>query len=147
MQLQCNESSFIALLALADSQPSLTDGSQLAGQEVIGRPGAADQELTILELFAGRAVTVLIFQYGLGINEVGDINEHAVGVHLLATDFFFEWIEELVNLSGQSARFGLAFAVAGSLLAELGQVLTADGGREFHINNSGLAGISADDKL
>src|SRR5581483_11422515 len=109
---------------------------------MIGGPGAADQQLTILELFTSRAVTVLIFQHGLGINQVGDVNEHAVGVHLLATDFFFERIEELVNLGGQSAGFGLAFAVAGSLLAELGEVLAAHGGRELDVYDSRLTGIS-----
>ena len=38
----------------------------------------------------GRGRTaVLIFLYGFGVNQVGDIKQHSVGIHFLAAHFFF----------------------------------------------------------
>jgi len=103
------------------------DGAHLPGQEMIGRPRAGHDHLAILELLGGGAVTVLIFFDRLGVDEVGDIEQHAVGIDLLAADFFLERIEELVHLDGEGAGFGLALALSASLLAELDKVLAADG--------------------
>src|SRR6266481_2370802 len=74
------------------------DGAHLPGQEMIRRPGTGHNHLAILELLGGRAVAVLIFFDRLGVDKVGDIEQHAVGIYLLATDFFLERIEELVHL-------------------------------------------------
>src|ERR1019366_9101363 len=103
------------------------DGSHLAGQEVVGRPGTGHEELAVLELLGSRAVAVLILFDRLGVDEVGDIEQHSVGIHLLAADFFLEGVEELVHLDGEGASFGLALALSGRLLAQLDQVLAADG--------------------
>src|SRR5437660_7639633 len=74
------------------------DGAYLPGQEMVRRPRTGHDHLAILELLGGRAVTVLIFFDRLGVDEVSDIEQHAVGIDLLAADFFFERIEELMHL-------------------------------------------------
>jgi hypothetical protein len=74
------------------------DGADLPGQEVIGRPRTGHNHLAILELLGGGAVTVLIFFDRLGVDKVGNIEQHSVGIDLLAADFFLERIEELVHL-------------------------------------------------
>src|SRR6266478_10015042 len=102
------------------------DSAHLPRQEMIGRPWTSHHHLAILELLGGRAVTVLIFFDRLGVDEVSDIEQHAVGIDLLAADFFFERIEELMHLDREGAGFGLAFALPASLLAKLDQVLPAD---------------------
>src|SRR5258708_35249862 len=94
---------------------------------MVGRPGTGHDHLAILELLGGRAVAVLIFFDRLGVDEVGDIEQHSVGIDLLATDFFLERIEELVHLDREGPGFGLAFALAGCLLPKLGKVLATDG--------------------
>lgn len=50
------------------------DRAQFAGQEVIGRPGTTDRELTVFQLLGGGSVSVLIFLDRLRIDQVGDIN-------------------------------------------------------------------------
>src|SRR6266852_8110504 len=102
------------------------DRAHLAGQEMVGRPGTGHDHLAILELLGGCAVTVLIFFDGLGVDEVSDIEQHSVGIDLLAADFFLERVEELVHLDGKGAGFGLAFALPRRLLPELEEVLAAD---------------------
>src|SRR5260370_25912098 len=107
-------------LAVAGDRP------HLPRQEMIGRPRTGHDHLAILELLGGCAVTVLIFFDGLGVDEVSDIEQHSVGIDLLAADFFLEGVEELVHLAGEGAGFGLAFAPPRSLLAELEEVLAPD---------------------
>src|SRR6266852_8713261 len=102
------------------------DRAHLAGQEMVGRPGTGHDHLAILELLGGCAVTVLIFFDGFGVDEVSDIEQHSVGIDLLAADFFLERVEELVHLDGEGAGFGLAFALTRRLFAELEEVLAAD---------------------
>ena len=65
---------------------------------MIWRPGTADHELAVFQLLGRAAVPVLIFFDGFRIDEVCDIDQHAVGVDSLAADFFFERIEKLVDL-------------------------------------------------
>src|SRR5208282_5513324 len=101
-------------------------GAHLTGEEVVRRPWTGYEELAILELLGGGAVAVLIFLDRLGVDEVGDIEQHAVGIDLLAADFFLEGVEELMHLDGEGSGFGLAFALTGRLFAQLGQVLAAD---------------------
>ena len=74
------------------------NSAHLPGQEMIGWPRTGHDHLAILELLGGRAVTVLIFFDRLGVDEVSDVEQHSVGIDLLAADFFFERIEELVHL-------------------------------------------------
>jgi hypothetical protein len=61
-------------------------------------PGAADGYLAVFELLGGCGVAVLVFFYGFGIDEVRDVDEHALRSDFLAAHFFFQGIEELVNL-------------------------------------------------
>ena len=91
------------------------DRSQLAWQEVIRRPGPADDQLAILQLLGGTAIAVLILLHRLRVNQVGDVDHHPIGVDSLATNLFFEGVEHLVDLDRQAARLGLTFAVFGSL--------------------------------
>src|SRR5579864_6131995 len=103
------------------------DGSQLAGQEVVGGPRAADRDFAVLQLFGSGAIPVLILFHALIVDQMGNVDEHALGSHLLAADLFFQRIEQLVNLDGEGAGFGLTLAFARSLDAELGEVIPADG--------------------
>src|ERR1700739_547662 len=73
------------------------DRAPLRWQEMVGRPRTGHDHLAILELLGGCAVTVLIFFDRLGVDEVGDIEQHSVGIDLLAADLFLERIEELVH--------------------------------------------------
>jgi hypothetical protein len=123
------------------------DGAQFAGQEVVRGPRAADRDFAVLELFGSGAIPVLILFHTLGVNQVGDVDEHALGSNLLAADFFFQRIEQLVNLDGEGAGFGLALAFAGSLDAELGEVIPADGIGQLDVDHGFTEGAIADDQL
>jgi len=78
---------------------------------MVRRPGSTDRYLAILELASSRHVAVLIFFDLLGINQVGDINNHPAGIHPLATDLLGKRIEEAVNLDGKCLGLALAIAV------------------------------------
>ena len=54
---------------------------------MIRRPGPSNDHLAVLELLGGRAVSVLVFFNGFGIDQVGNIEQHSVGVDLLAAYF------------------------------------------------------------
>jgi len=73
--------------------------------------GAADGNLTILELLGGAAITVLVFFDGFGIDQMADVEQHSLRVYFFTADFFFEGIEHLVDLDGEGAGFGLSLAV------------------------------------
>ena len=102
------------------------NGTQLPGKEVVRGPGAADGHFAVLELLGRGAVTVLVFLNRLGIDEMGDVDEHALGRNLLAAHFLFERIKQLMNLHREGAGLGLALAVAGSLDAQFGEIVAAD---------------------
>lgn len=123
------------------------DGAQLAGQEVVRGPRAADGDFAVLQLFGSGAIPVLILFHALGVDQVGDVDEHALGSNLLAADFLFQRIEQLVNLDGKGAGFGLALAFAGSLDAELGKVIPADGIGQLDVDHGLAKGAIADDQL
>jgi len=71
----------------------LRHGAQLAWQEVIRGPGAADRDFAVLQLLGSTRIAVLIFLDGFAINQVGDVDEHAIGFNALAADFLFQRIE------------------------------------------------------
>src|ERR1700750_1823640 len=73
-------------------------GPKFFRQEVVGRPRAGYYQFTVFQLFGGGAVAVLIFLDGLGIDQVSNVKEHAIGIHFLAAHFFLERIKEFVNL-------------------------------------------------
>jgi len=79
------------------------DRAHLTRQEMVGRPRTRHDQFTILELLSSRVVTVLIFFDRLGVDEVRDIEQHAVGIDFLATDFFLEGIKKLMHLDGEGA--------------------------------------------
>src|ERR1039458_9434539 len=73
------------------------DGAQLARQEVVRRPRTADRYFAVLQLLGGGAVAVLVLFHALGIDQVGDVDQHALGCDLLTADFFLERVEQLVR--------------------------------------------------
>src|SRR5208337_2173466 len=107
----CQKTLLATSLAVARHRP------HLFRQEMIRRPGSAHHHLAVLQLLGGRAIAVLVFFDGLAVNQVGDIEQHAVGIHALATHFFFERVKQLVYLHRQCTSLGLALAIPRSLLA------------------------------
>src|ERR1019366_4488186 len=120
---------------------------QLFRQEMIWRPRSAYYHLAVLELLGGRAVAVLILLDRLGVDQVGYVEQHAVGCDALAAHFFFERIEKFVDLHGEGASFGLAFAVARGLLAELGQVFASHRVRQDDLLHIAASRAVAHDEL
>src|ERR1051326_7744062 len=76
--------------------------AQLPGQKVIRRPRTADRHFAVLQLLSGGAITVLILFHALGVDEVGDINQHALRSDLLAAHFFFQSEEHTSELQSHS---------------------------------------------
>src|SRR4051812_41236222 len=72
---------------------ALRDAAQLSRHEVIGRPRTADGELAILQLPGGAGVAVLVLLDLIVIDEVGNIDEHAAGIHFLAAHFRVQRME------------------------------------------------------
>src|SRR4029077_7980449 len=64
---------------------------------------------------------------------MGDVNQHAPGINLAATDILIEWRENLVDLDGKGARFGLALTLSDRLFPQLAQIFTADRGGKFNL--------------
>jgi hypothetical protein len=97
-----------------------------AMDEVIGRPGAGYLHLAILHHRAGGLEFVLVTLDALSLDEVGDIEDHLAGFGEAAADFFIERHEEAMHLEADGAGPGLALALAGCGLAEVGEVLATD---------------------
>src|SRR5579872_7472998 len=93
--------------------------AEFAGQEVVRGPGAADCNLTVLELLSSRVIAVLVLFHALAVDQVGNVDQHALRSNLLAADFFFQRVKELVDLHRQGACLGLAFPLAGGLYPKL----------------------------
>ncbi len=121
--------------------------AKLAGQEVVGRPWTADGHFAILKLLGCRAVPILILFHALGVDQVGDIDQHALGRDLLAADFFFQWIEQLMDLDRESPSFRLTLAFSRRLHFELGQIIAANGVGKFDVDHRFAQGTIADDQL
>src|ERR1700684_361404 len=81
--------------------------TQLPGKEVVRRPWSADGNLTVFQLLGRRAVAVLIFLDRFGIDEMGNVDKHALWSDLLAAHFFFQRVKQLVDLHRKGARLGL----------------------------------------
>src|SRR5438105_14112376 len=77
------------------------DGAELARQEVIRRPRSTDRHFAVLELLGSGAVAVLILLHALCIDQVGDVDQHPLGSDLLAANFFFQRVKQLVDLYRQ----------------------------------------------
>src|SRR5579871_2442913 len=67
--------------------------AQFPGLEVVGRPGATDQYFTVFQLLGSHVVAILIFVHRLVLDEVGDIDQHAVGINLLAGNLLVQGVE------------------------------------------------------
>src|ERR1017187_108243 len=108
----------------------IVDGTQLSGHEVIGRPRAADRNLAIFELPGSGTKAILILLDGFAVDEVGDVKDDATGLNALAADLFFQRREQLIDLQGESSRFRLTLAFAGSTIAKFHQVIATNGWRK-----------------
>src|ERR1022692_2526551 len=102
------------------------DSAHFPWKEMIGRPRTGHHHLAVLELLSGRAVAILILFDRLSIDQVSDIEQHAVGVNLLAADFFLQRIKQLMHLDRQRASLSLPFALPRCFLAQFDQVLAPD---------------------
>ena len=102
-------------------------GAKFTGHEMIRRPRSADDQFAVFELFRGCAVSILIFFDGFGIDQVGDIEEHAVSVDLLTADFLLERVEQLVYLNRKRSGLCLALALTRGLDPQLGEVVPPHG--------------------
>jgi len=78
---------------------------------------------------------------------VGDVDEHAFGSNLFAAHFFFQRVEQLVDLHGKRPGFGLAFTLTRSLHLQFRQVIAANRIRQFHIDHGFPQRPVADDQL
>src|SRR5215469_9025274 len=87
------------------------DGAQLTRHEVVWRPGAGYRHMAIFEMTRGRVIAVLVLGYGVGIDQVGEVDEHAARVGALADHVLFQGRKQLVHLHRERPRFGLPFAV------------------------------------
>ena len=88
---------------------------ELTRREVVWRPWTADQDLAVLQLPSGAGIAVLVAFDRFLVDKMGDIDKHAAGFILAATNFLFKRMEELVYLNRQGSGLGLALAVTGGL--------------------------------
>ena len=63
-------------------------GAEFPRKEMIRWPRAADGQLAVFQLLGGTGITILVFLDRLGIDQVGNIDQHAVGIDALAADLF-----------------------------------------------------------
>src|SRR5580700_3300168 len=101
-------------------------GTQLPGKEVVGGPGSADGHFAVLQLLGRGAIAILVFLDRLGIDEMGDVDEHALRSNLLAAHLFFQRVKQLVDLHRERAGLSLALTFTGSLHAQFGKIVAAD---------------------
>src|ERR1700722_4154354 len=114
---------------------------------MIRRAGAPDRHFAILQLLGGAAVAVLIFFHAFRIDQVSDVDQHPLRSHFLAANFFFQGIEQFVDLHGKSARLGLALTFPRSLHPQLGQIIAANRIGELNIDHRLAQGTVTDDEF
>src|SRR5215475_5377756 len=100
-----------------------------SGNEVVRRPRSAHDNFDSRQMACGHLIPILVLFDLLVVDEVSDVDEHAAGIDLPATNVLVEGIEDLVYLNGEGPRFGMAFTLAHGLFPQLAQVLTAHRGR------------------
>lgn len=89
---------------------------------------------------------VLIALDTFPLDEVGDVEDHLAGFGEAAADFFIKRDEEAMHLEADGAGAGLSLTLAGSRLAEVGEVFSANPlGREVRELSS--AGAIVDEYL
>ena len=98
---------------------TLTNGTELAGHEVIRRPWTADDNFTVLELPSRSGIAVLILHDCFFIDQMSNIELHGARITFPATDLLFKRGEQLVHLDRECTRLGLAFALPDGLFPQL----------------------------
>src|SRR5689334_15288158 len=101
--------------------------AQFTRHEMVGRPRSTDHQFTVLQLLGSSGVTVLVLLDRFGIDQMSNIEKHAVSVNLLAAHFFFKRIEQFMDLNRKSSGFCLPLALAGCLDTQLGEVIATNG--------------------
>src|SRR5216683_1021225 len=114
---------------------------------MIRGPGSTDRQFAVLQLLGGAAIPVLILFHRFGVNQVSDVDQHAVRVDSLAADLFFQWIEQLMDLHGERSRLGSPFAVLRSLFPQLDEVIASDRVRQNHVGHGFAEGTIPDPQL
>ena len=73
-------------------------------------------------------IAVLIFLNFFVVYEMGDVNQHAPGIDLAATNILVKRRENFVDLDGKGPSLGLSFPLSDSLFTKFAQVFTTHGG-------------------
>ena len=94
--------------------------------EVVRGPRAGELHLAFLECFAGADELVHVALDALGLDEVGDIEQHLAVVHGATGDLFILGREEALHLDRDGTTFGLALALPGSSFPQVGEIFLAN---------------------
>ncbi len=97
---------------------------QLAAGEMVGGPGATDDDLTALELASRRRAAVLVLLHRAGINQMSDIHQKSAASGL-AADLLIQRIQQLMNLDRDRPGLALAFPLARGLGAQPQQIFAS----------------------
>src|SRR5579864_3221336 len=111
---------------------------------MVGWPRAADRYLAVLELLGGGRVAVLVLFHALGVDQVGNVDEHAFRSDFLAAHFFLQRVKQLVNLYRESPRLGLALALARRFDPKLGEVVPTNRIGKLHVDHGFTEGAITD---
>jgi hypothetical protein len=97
-----------------------------AMNEVIRRPGPGKLHLALAHHGAGGCEFVLVAFDAFAFDQVGDVQNHSAALCQPAAYFFVEGREHPVHLECYGSGAGLALALAGGCLSQLGKILLAD---------------------
>jgi hypothetical protein len=116
-----------------------------AMNEVVGRPRAGELEVALAHHRAGGRKLVLVALNAFAVDQVGNVQQHLAAFGHAAADFFIQRRKHPMHLEAHGAGAGLAFALAGGVLTQVGQVFFADAfeGQVF-LEFLGAAGVYVD---
>ncbi len=113
--------------------------------EVIRRPGAGDLHLALFHGRCGSGELVLVTLNALAIDQMGDVEDHLAVFCQAAGDLFIEGTEETAHLEADGTATGLALALTGGVLAQVGKVFAAyTFSRKVGNDRSGTAVVNKD---
>jgi len=116
-----------------------------AVDEVVGRPWSGELQVALAHHGAGGGELVLVALDALAIDQVGDIQQHLAAFGHAAAYFFVQRREHAVHLEADGARPGLALALAGSRLAQVGEIFLAYAfQRQMLVQLGGATGVDVD---